>query len=164
MLWHGGRSYVFRDQGTTRFLECTSRGTLRNLSKEPLRYGSCCTRICLFPCTASLSLIRLHRPELWVTKDPRVAAAWIAVLEAHKDVVCPNSLRQNDRFHLSVSYDKTVTYKSIRLKYPCTAIFYLIMLTPQHEFTLYDINRLGSVRSRSMSPHGTKAARRHGIT
>ncbi|KAJ8590682.1 hypothetical protein M405DRAFT_155638 [Rhizopogon salebrosus TDB-379] len=42
-------------------------------------------------------------PELWVTKDRRMAAAWIVVLEGHKDVVCPISLCQNDRLLLSVS-------------------------------------------------------------
>jgi hypothetical protein len=43
------------------------------------------------------------QPEHWVTKDRHVAVAWIAVLEDHKDVVCPISLCQNDRLLSSLS-------------------------------------------------------------
>jgi hypothetical protein len=44
--------------------------------------------------------MRLHKPDIWVTKDCRVpvAAGWKIMLEGHEDVVCPISLCHN--YHL----------------------------------------------------------------
>ena len=66
-------------------------------------YG--CVSISL-PCAIG-AITAADRPELWVSKDRRVAAASIAVLEGLENAVRAISLCQNDHLLSTVSYDNT---------------------------------------------------------